>query len=162
MLAFCGYDKCILESNGRLRLNHRWAEAFLKRCNGEIVIHGLPEGAIAIYPQDIYEAMRARELGDMDSVAASFAARRSLRRFGALTASEKISAQGRVMISEFFREFADLTPGKEICVVGVEIGVEIWSAERFAAEMEETSRIMKKRSEKEFSQILNTEDGKNE
>ena len=151
MLAFCGQERCILEKNGRLRLCRGWVDDFLRRCSGEVVMHGLPEGALALYPEEVYREMRARELGDLDAVGMSFAARRSLRRFGALTRTDRITPQGRVLIPEPFREYAGLIAGAEVCVVGVEIGLEIWSPERFAAEMDATAAAMKRRAEEEFA-----------
>ena len=131
-------------------------------------MHGLPEGALALYPEEVYREMRARELGDLDAVGASFAARRSLRRFGALTRTDRLTPQGRVLIPEPFRDYAGLVAGAEVCVVGVEIGLEIWSPERFAVvgveigleiwsperfavEMEATAAAMKRRAELEFA-----------
>ena len=114
-------------------------------------MHGLPEGALALYPEEVYREMRARELGDLDAVGASFIARRSLRRFGALTRTDRLTPQGRVLIPEAFREYAGLVAGAEVCVVGVEIGLEIWSPERFAAEMKAAAAAMKRRAEQEFA-----------
>ena len=46
-----------------------------------------------------------------------------------------------------------LFPGVEACVVGVEIGVEIWTAERFDAEMAETGIQLEKQRELEYSSL---------
>ena len=98
MLAFCGQDRCLVDGNGRIRLTQRFVDDFLRRCNGEIVMHGLPEGAIALYPEEVYSEMRQREISALDTVGSSFLARRSLRRFGALTQPETISRQGRITL----------------------------------------------------------------
>ena len=45
-----------------------------------------------------------------------------------------LTKQGRVTVPPAFREFAALVPSREICVVGVEIGVELWNVERYEAE----------------------------
>ena len=96
----------------------------------------LPEGAVALYPEETYREMRAREISDTDNVGASFAARRSLRRYGSLTMSAVLTRQGRVTLPERFRKLTGLQPGVEACVVGVEIGVEIWNLQRWQSELE--------------------------
>ncbi|MBR7120589.1 MAG: hypothetical protein IKC77_10355 [Lentisphaeria bacterium] len=135
MLPFSGCEHCLIDSNGRLRLCQRFVDDFLARCDGDIVIYGLPEGALALYPEAVFKEMRERELGNIDRIGASYAARRSLRRFGSLSAPEHISRQGRITIPEHLRDFAHLPPGAAAAVVGVEIGVEIWSEELLKKEM---------------------------
>ncbi len=156
MLIFCGQEHCLVDSNGRLKLPQRFIDDFTLRCGGEVVMHGLPEGAVALYPEDVYREMREREVGAVDSIGSSFAARRSLRRFGALTCPDTITRQGRITLPAAFREHAGLEPGCEACVVGVEIGVEIWSAERFAAEMAAINEHLRQKREREMLADLQT------
>ena len=47
MLEFCGEERCLVDGNGRIRLNQRHVDDFLRRCNGEVVMYVLPEGAVA-------------------------------------------------------------------------------------------------------------------
>jgi DNA-binding transcriptional regulator/RsmH inhibitor MraZ len=150
MLEFCGEDRCLVDSNGRVRLNQRIVNDFLRKCEGNVVMYVLPEGAVALYPEETYREMRAREISDPDNVGSSFTARRSLRRFGSLTRPDTITRQGRVTLPERFRTITGLLPGVEACVVGVEIGVEIWAAEKFDAEMKEIDVQMEKRRELEY------------
>ena len=89
MLIFCGQEHCLIDSNGRLKLPQRFIDDFTLRCGGEVVMHGLPEGAVALYPEEVYREMREREVEAVDSIGSSFAARRSLRRFGALTCPDR-------------------------------------------------------------------------
>ena len=155
MIPFCGCEHCLVDGNGRVRLCQRFVDDFLSRCEGKIVIYGLPEGALALYPEDVFKEMRERELGNMDRIGASFAARRSLRRFGSLSSPETISRQGRVSIPSHLQEFAGLLPGSRVSIVGVEIGVEIWAEERLKSEMssiedvEKEIRIMEIENSKE-------------
>ena len=151
MLPFCGQEKCLVDANGRIRLTQRWVEDFLRRCGGEVVMHGLPEGAIALYPEEVYREMRASEIGNLDHLGTSFALRRSLRRFGALTHVDCITRQGRVTLPEPFREYAGIVPGGEVCVVGVEVGVEIWEASKFAAEMRAIGEHLAERRDAEMA-----------
>ena len=150
MLAFCGQDRCLVDSNGRIRLAQHFVDDFLRRCSGEVVMHGLPEGAIALYPEEVYAEMRRQELQAVGEIASSFVMRRSLRRFGALTQPETISRQGRITLPVQFREFAGLAPGREACVIGVEVGVEIWSVERYLAEMAAIDEHLQKKRQQEI------------
>ena len=111
MLIFCGQEHCLIDSNGRLKLPQRFIDDFTLRCGGEVVMHGLPEGAVALYPEEVYREMREREVEAVDSSGSSFAARRSLRRFGALTCPDTITRQGRITLPAAFREHAGLEPG---------------------------------------------------
>lgn len=155
MLSFCGYEKCSVDANGRVRLPGRFIEDFLKCGDGAVVMHGLPEGAIAIYPEQTYIKMREKELEDVERIGASFAARRSLRRFGALSQPEVISRQGRVTLPEIFRNYASLEPGTEVRVIGVEIGVELWAAQKWDAEFEELKAYEEEKRIKELENFEN-------
>ena len=150
MLEFCGEDRCLVDANGRVRLSPRVVGDFLRKCEGHVVMYVLPEGAVALYPEATYREMRAREISDPDNVGSSFSTRRSLRRFGSLTRPDTITRQGRVTLPERFRTVTGLLPGVEACVVGVEIGVEIWAAEKFEAEMKAIDTQLEKQRELEY------------
>ena len=134
MLTFCGLDYCIMDGNGRIRLNTRFIDAFLAQAGGAFAMHCLPEGALALYPESTFQSIFRPEPAMLANAAESFRARRMLRRIGGRTREDVLTKQGRVSVPPAFREFAALTPGKEICVVGVEIGVELWNVERYEAE----------------------------
>ncbi len=123
-------------------------------------MHGLPEGALALYPEEVYQEMRERETSEFDRIGSSFTARRSIRRFGALSYPDKITRQGRITLPVAFREHAGLKPGDEACVVGVEIGVEIWSVERFAQEMNDIQELqMQMRKQEIIAELHTTTEG---
>ena len=103
MLSFCGLDNCTVDANGRIRLTQRVVEDFLREGNADVVMHGLPEGCIALYPESVWHRMRAGDLNDPAAMGSSFAMRSSMRRSGALTSSENISRQGRITIPELLR-----------------------------------------------------------
>ena len=63
MLAFCGHDCCSIDSNGRIKFSPRVIKDFDDKCRGDVVMHCLPEGGIAIYPEDIYLEMRPSRRG---------------------------------------------------------------------------------------------------
>ena len=155
MLPFCGLDNCLVDANGRVRLTQRVVEDFLREGASEIVMYGLPEGCIALYPESVWKRMRAPALNSPEQLGSSFAMRSSMRRFGALTCSETISRQGRITIPELLRDHANLECGAEAVVVGVEIGVEIWEAGRFRKEMESAKQREELKREREFDRELN-------
>ncbi len=152
MLNFCGQDRCLMDGSGRIKLSQHWLDDFAAVCkNGEIVLHCLPEGAVAVYPESVYAEMRRREMSDIKRAASSFVARRNMRRFGALTAMECISRQGRVTVPPPFREYASLEPGTELCVIGVELGLELWNVERYRAEMAVIQKHLLEKGEQEMT-----------
>ncbi len=159
MLAFCGMESCRIDGAGRVRLPQRIVDDFLRRGQGSVVLFGLPEGAVAVYPEDVYEEMRRRELGDLDAVGASFTARRSLRRFGSMACPSEIRCQGRLTLPEILQKFAGLTPGKAARIIGVEIGVEIWAADRFEAEMADINQQQQAERQAEIARNIKGEVG---
>ena len=154
MLAFCGQDNTKLDANGRLKLSPRVMSDFKEHGGYEIVLHCLPEGAIAVYPEDIYLRMREHEKNPAERAAQSMVFRRTMRRFGALSKTEKVSAQGRITIPAPYRTYAGLIPGEEVVVVGCEIGVEIWNAKRWTAELEMMNEHFREKGEREMSTDL--------
>ena len=154
MLEFCGQDYCSIDANGRLKLSPRLIDNFLNRCNGEVVLHCLPEGAIALYPEEVFQQIRKDEMSSLNQVGSSALFRRSLRRFGALSLPDTISKQGRLTIPPPFREYAELGPGTEAVVVGIEIGAEIWNLNRWKTEMELLNSHLAAKAEEEMAMDL--------
>ncbi len=159
MLAFCGQDKSSVDSNGRVKFSPRTCSDFKNRCNGEVVLHCLSEGALAVYPEEIYMQMRRAETRPAEKAGSSLVFRRNLRRFGSLSSSEKVSAQGRITIPSGIRKMLDLTPGEEIVVVGAEIGVEIWNAARWDDEIEKINSHAEEKGEREMKADLDYSEG---
>ncbi|MFA4944240.1 MAG: hypothetical protein WC789_06010 [Lentisphaeria bacterium] len=136
MARFCGQDRCLIDANGRLKLSARFEQDFRAAGALEIVLHCLAEGALAIYPLPVWEQMRAEEAKTALKAGTSIVARRQLRRFGAMTQVEALSNQGRITVPTEFRPLLKLEPGTGAVVVGCEIGVEVWNADRWAAELQ--------------------------
>jgi len=150
MLSFCGIDKCSVDANGRIKLSPRVIDDFAAH-GGDVVLHCLPEGTIAVYPEAVYLEMRKQETNPAERAANSIVFRRTLRRFGAWTQSETISAQGRITLPAMFKEHAGIANGTDAVVVGIEIGVEIWSMERWE---EEQRRIMEHSMKKDELEMM--------
>lgn len=153
MLAFCGLDRCSVDANGRIKFSPRVIEDFARR-GSDVVMHCLPEGAVAVYPEDIYLEMRRAVPNPAQQAAESMVFRRTLRRFGAWSQSEKISQQGRITLPPEYREHAGLLPGGDAVVVGNEIGVEIWSRERWAEEQRMIMEHAREKGEREMASDL--------
>jgi len=145
MILFCGQDFTTIDMNSRIKFSPKVLKDFLQECDWNIVLHCLPEGALAVYPESVYIKMRQRDSESEIKAGESMLFRRKLRRFGALSSFEKISKQGRITIPQGFRVMTSLTPGSNAVVVGVEIGVEIWNANIWEKELH---MIQKHSSEK--------------
>ena len=127
MIEFCGQDTCTVDANGRVKLAPRFLLDF-RRHGPEVVLHCLPEGAMAVYPAMVWTQMRQNPELTPGHAAQSAMVRRQFRWFGALTSIEAISNQGRITIPAHFRSLLDLLPGTEAVLVGCELGVEIWNS----------------------------------
>ena len=135
MLAYCGQDRILIDANGRFKLPPHLINDFLAEGTGDVVFYALPEGAVAIYPERVYAEMRRRDADDIRLAGTSMLKRRSLRKFGAWSASATITPQGRLTLPVEFRQNARLEPGTDAIIVGVEIGVEIWNLQRWQEEL---------------------------
>jgi DNA-binding transcriptional regulator/RsmH inhibitor MraZ len=93
-----------------------------------------------VYPEAIWQQMRQGEANAAMKAGTSAAYRRQLRLFGALSEGQAISKQGRLTIPSAFRERLGLVPGASTMVVGTELGIEIWEATRWQAELESLSQ----------------------
>lgn len=153
MIPFCGFDRCSMDANGRVKLSPKVLADF-GLTGPDPVIHCLPEGALGIYPEKTFLEMRGTEEHSARMAGASFIARRTMRRFGAMSTSASISAQGRLTIPSFFREYAGLKENSDLIVVGVEIGIELWSPARWAEEQKRIHEHMIEKDRREMDADL--------
>lgn len=154
MIPFCGFDKCLLDANSRIKLSPRVLSDF-ERSGSDIVLHCLPEGALAVYPEEVFLEIRGSEDHSARRAGESFVARRTMRRFGSLSMNIIISPQGRLTLPEHYRDYAALKPGSEVVVVGVEIGVEIWARDRWEEEQLRFREHLKEKDRREMDADLN-------
>jgi len=160
MLHFCGQDKALIDANGRIKLSPRVLNDFENNGGFDVVLHSLPEGAIAVYPEAVYLKMREDELNPTGKAAFSVVYRRNLRRFGSLSKSERISAQGRITIPQGYRDLSGIKPGTEVMIVGCETGVEIWKIDRWTEELTKINEHMNEKANREMAKDLLLEDNK--
>ena len=153
MIRFCGQDECTVDANGRIKLTARFLSDF-REFGPEVVLHCLPEGALGVYPVDIWQQMRGAEPRPAVRAAESVVFRRRLRRFGALTQAETVSNQGRITIPPSFRSVVRLEPGAEAVLVGSEIGMEVWAAESWEREMALLRQHEQRKAEAEMAADL--------
>lgn len=153
MVRFCGQDSCLIDANGRVKLSPRFLADFAA-VGGNPVLRSLPEGALGVYPEAVWQQMRQSEANAAMQAGASAAYRRQLRLFGALSEVQAISNQGRLTIPSHLRERLGLVPGAEVMVVGTEIGIEIWAASRWQAELESLDQHEKQKVDAEMAADL--------
>ena len=150
---FCGQERCLVDTNGRVKLSARFVDDF-RSAGDQVVVHCLPEGALAVYPFRVWQAMRPGEERSETEAALSVVQRRRLRRFGAMTQVQALTNQGRITIPAQFRPLLDLEPGREVVTVGCEIGVEIWAAARWEREFDLLRQHEEQRAAAEMSADL--------
>ena len=158
MLEFCGQERCMIDSNGRVKLSTIWLENYKKYTDRDVILHCLPEGSIVIYPPKFWQEMRGSENNKSVQAAQSLVFRRNLRRFGAMSVGIAISNQGRITIPPAYRTFAELTINTEIMLVGCEIGLEIWNMERWAQETQLIQKHITHKGEYEMNADLIKDD----
>ena len=135
MNRFLGQEKASIDSSGRLKLPSVYYSLFDEGGVGELILYCLPEGAVGIYPIETWKEIRELEEAQKKLAAHSFVHRRQMRQFGAMSQQVSLSKQGRITIPALFREFASIDNSEPIILAGVEIGLEIWNADRWKAEM---------------------------
>ena len=154
MLAFCGQDRVLIDANGRIKLPPRLIEDFKAHGGTDLVLYCLPEGAVALYPENVFHEMRDRAAEALRAAGESILKRRDFRRFGAWSCGAAITGQGRLTIPEAFRAPAQLQPGTEAVIAGVEIGAEIWNFNRWQNELELMQQHELARGDMEMTQAL--------
>ena len=163
VIPFCGFDRCSVDSNGRIKLSPA-ALANFGGCGAGVVLRCLPEGAVGVYSESVFLKMRQSGAEDALPKAASSALfRRNLRMLNAMSQPVTVSPQGRITLPPDFRAFAGLNDSPEAVVVGVEIGVEIWSMSRWNEEQKKIMAFASERDEMEMRADLNAlNNGRNE
>ena len=141
----------MIDGNGRIKLSSDILKDFHRQTDTNVVLHCLPEKAVAIYPPQIWQTIRGRENDKQFKVIDSLVRRRVHRRFGSMSVNAVISNQGRVTIPSAFRLFSELVPNSEVMLVGCEIGVEVWNFERWQAETEIIQQHVIEKGENEMN-----------
>ena len=116
-----GEYKHSIDAKGRLAMPAKLRDELGERFT---VTKGL-DGCLAVYPEKEWESLedRIRALGNGEK------ARRVKRYYFANAFDAQLDAQGRILIPEGMREFADLQ--KDVVVIGQLDHAEIWNSEKW-------------------------------
>ena len=134
-MIFSGFEKCILDANGRLKLSCSHVKDFEESGGLNIVLHCWPEGSIAVLPEHQWNQAMREQQTSLSQMLASPADRLRARAVMPLTCPGQITNQMRITSPQAFREKAGLECGGPVTVVGTGIGLEIWNCERWEAQM---------------------------
>ncbi len=158
MLQFCGLEKTLLDTSGRLKLSARLQQSFTNYGSTTVVLYCLPEGAIGIYPLTEWEKIKPNLEAIQRDFTSSVLARRQMRMMGSMTTQETLSNQARITLPQLFREMCGIEAGMEVMVVGSEFGIEVWSLPRWQTEMKLMQQHTVEKGEMEMSADLNLKD----
>lgn len=100
--------------------------------DGLVVAQG-KDGNIAIFPTGTFESIAREEL---EALGDRKARRRSRAIFGPAD-SQKLDAQGRVLLKPNLRRYAGIDQATEVAVVGMYDRIEVWDVESFNAALAE-------------------------
>lgn len=154
MIEFCGYDKCMIDGNGRLKLSPALLADFGGAGAG-LVLRRLPEGCIAVYTEAYFQTMRQAGREESATMAATSALyRRKLRMINAMSFPVTISPQGRITLPADFRTYIGVDQSAEVVIAGVDYGAEIWSLQRWNEEQALIDDHMSLRDELEMKKDL--------
>ncbi len=146
---FFGSHRHSIDDKGRLTLPAKWRSEL---AGGVVVTRGLDD-CLFVFPKAKFEAIASEidqqriELGDVRSWA---------RYFFGKAADAEIDRQGRILIPQNLREFAQLKG--EVIVVGVASRIEVWDPECYqgtSARIESDSSAVAER----FAQFLHAVSG---
>lgn len=134
---FCGNSELNLDEKGRLAIPTRYRAAIKELCEHQLMMTVSHEGCLLLYPMPEWIKIRdsLMQLPNLDTKA------KALQRFLLGHASDcEMDSQGRVLIPESLRKFANLE--KRVVLTGLGKKFEIWDEEtwqknraKWAAEM---------------------------
>ncbi len=125
---FSGESTHKLDAKGRLFVPRRFLEevsVLAEKTKWHVV--KAPDGCLQLLTPN---TLRAMVQGVRQKNKGARAFQREKRNFMRLTEAQPIDSQGRILLSEKFREYAEIK--NEVVVVGTFDEVEIWSAVRWA------------------------------
>ena len=122
---FVGRYEHSLDGKGRLILPHRFRVPFDQRA----LVSKYSEGCLAVWTPDAFEE-KAREMAPLFD--GSTEDRNRARAFSVGSAELDLDSQGRIALPQYLREFARLTEGSNVLVMGALTHVELWNPNAWA------------------------------
>jgi MraZ protein len=146
----------------RFKLPVKMQEVFENELGLMCVLMKMPEGCLALYPAERWQAEYGKYLSGADGKTPVNADYRKLSRYiGSRSTDLKIGVQGRVAIPEGFREYIEAEAGKNVVITGAGERLEIWNESRWQEQRDgddgEFFDLLEKASEQVFR--LEREDG---
>ena len=121
---FVGRHDRQLDPKGRLAL----PATFRQKFESQAYLSFGENGCVDAFTPEEYEQMAQETL---ERVKRGELSRNRLRALSANTYQVPIDAQGRVLVDQKLREFAELALGTRVVVIGALDRVEIWNADKF-------------------------------
>lgn len=128
---FRGVSTLNLDIKGRLMVPTRYRDALLTQGDGRVVITADPSKCLLLYSLIEWEPIEKR----LNSLSSFNAQTRSLQRLLVGNAADlELDATGRILLPANLREFAEIE--KSAVLVGQGIKFELWSEQRWQAQMD--------------------------
>ncbi len=132
---FLGQYKRTLDNRGRITIPAR----FRGHLSGTVVITRGLDRCLTVYPQEVWDEIAAK----VNALPITDPRGRALRRLlYADAASVELDRQGRILLPERLRAYADLAPGGEAVIVGLDRFLEVWNPERWNEENAHQLEVM--------------------
>lgn len=122
---FVGRYEHSLDGKGRLILPHRFRTTFDQRA----LVSKYSEGCLAVWTPETFEE-KAREMAPLFD--GSTEDRNRARAFSVGSAELDLDSQGRIAVPQYLREFARLSEGSIVLVMGALTHVELWNPNAWA------------------------------
>ncbi len=132
---FLGQYTYSLDSKGRVTIPSRFREELP---DGVVVTRGL-DRCLAVYPLAVWDEIAQK----VTALPLTDPRGRALRRvFFADAVNAELDRQGRVLLPDRLREYAELESSAEVVIVGLDRFVELWNPERWEAENAHQMQVM--------------------
>jgi MraZ protein len=114
-----------LDDKGRLSIPAKFRDSFLSGPSPVLVVAKAPDGYLAAYPMNEWQALQDRVEGmDLEK---KRAARNHIRLFYASAVECSIDRLGRILLPQSLRSYGSIK--KSVMIVGMHKWMEIWAAE---------------------------------
>lgn len=132
---FLGQYVYTLDSKGRLTIPSRFRDA-ITDC--VVVTRGL-DRCLTVYPITVWEEIAHK----VTSLPITDPRGRTLRRiFFADAINAELDRQGRILLPERLREYAELSTTEEVTVVGLDRFIELWNPQRWDTQNAQQMELM--------------------